>query len=116
MPNLSYLGNKRKGINKLLKRQTCLGFFVLFLAGLFLALPQMGDFPLGVQQANAAPVNWGIDVQNASQTTSGHSRAMGGTSPNLADIKIKSVSIYLGAQTGDAHGAHGHQITAIGAR
>ena len=50
---------------------------------------------------SAAGINWGRDVQNASNATSGHSRSMGGTSPNTDGMLIDTISMYLGAQTGD---------------
>ena len=46
-------------------------------------------------------IHWGRDVQNSSSTTSAHSRAMGGTSPNTDYMVIDTISMYLGAQTGD---------------
>ena len=45
--------------------------------------------------------NWGIDQQVTSSNTWAHSRAMGGTSPDEDGMEIQSISIYLGAQTGD---------------
>jgi hypothetical protein len=45
--------------------------------------------------------NWGDDAQNGTATTTAHSRAMGGTSPDIDNVEIQSISIYLGAQTGD---------------
>ena len=50
---------------------------------------------------SAAGINWGRDVQNSLNTTSSHSRSMGGTSPNTDGMVIDTISIYLGAQTGD---------------
>ena len=50
---------------------------------------------------SAAGINWGRDVQNAQNVTSSHSRSMGGTSPNTDGMLIDTISIYLGAQTGD---------------
>ena len=46
-------------------------------------------------------IHWGRDVQNSSSTTSAHSRAMGGTPPNTDYMVIDTISMYLGAQTGD---------------
>ncbi|MCP5091447.1 MAG: LamG domain-containing protein, partial [Gammaproteobacteria bacterium] len=51
--------------------------------------------------AAGAQTNWGRDIQNSSSTSSNHSRAMGGVSPNVDGMKLTSLSIYLGAQTGD---------------
>lgn len=52
-------------------------------------------------QSAEAQTNWGRDVQNSSSTASSHSRAMGGISPNVDSMKLSSISIYLGAQTGN---------------
>ncbi len=40
--------------------------------------------------------NWGIDTIEATTTTPNWTRAMGGTSPDLDNMVIKSVSIYVG--------------------
>ena len=40
--------------------------------------------------------NWGIDTVEATTTTPNFCRAMGGTSPNLDNMVINSVSIYVG--------------------
>ncbi|MCP4301360.1 MAG: hypothetical protein GY783_12300 [Gammaproteobacteria bacterium] len=52
-------------------------------------------------QSAGAQTNWGRDVQGSSSTAANHSRAMGGTSPNVDNMRLTSISIYLGAQTGD---------------
>jgi len=53
------------------------------------------------EDPTATPTDWGKTAIGTSSTTASHSRAMGGTSPNVDDMKIKSISIYLGAQIGD---------------
>ncbi|MFQ5867830.1 MAG: DUF2341 domain-containing protein, partial [bacterium] len=53
------------------------------------------------EDPTATPTDWGKTAIATYSTTSNHSRAMGGTSPNVDNMKIKSISIYLGAQTGD---------------
>jgi hypothetical protein len=45
--------------------------------------------------------HWGQNTQLGSATTMEHSRAMGGISPSEDNMKIDSISIYLGAQTGN---------------
>jgi len=45
--------------------------------------------------------NWGKTNIGSSSATTSHSRAMGGASPNVDNMKIKSISVYLGAQTGN---------------
>ena len=45
--------------------------------------------------------NWGRDQQNSSSTTSVFVRCMGGTSPDKDDMKIKSISTFLGTTTGE---------------
>ena len=47
------------------------------------------------------PANWGKMSVGGMSTTASHSRTMGGTSPDIANMTIGSISIYLGAQTGD---------------
>ena len=45
--------------------------------------------------------NWGRDQQNSSSTTSVFVRCMGGTSPDKDNMKIKSISTFLGTNTGE---------------
>jgi len=45
--------------------------------------------------------NWGRDQQNSSSTTSVFVRCMGGTSPDKDDMKIKSISTFLGTTAGE---------------
>jgi len=54
-----------------------------------------------IAQLAGAQTNWGRDIQNTSSTASDHSRAMGGISPNVDNMQLSSISIYLGAQTGN---------------
>jgi hypothetical protein len=52
-------------------------------------------------QGDPTSTNWGKTDTGYYSVTSSHSRAMGGTSPNADNMLLTSVSIYLGAQTGN---------------
>jgi hypothetical protein len=55
-----------------------------------------------VTQTILLKINWGkTNIGTFSSNGANNSRAMGGTSPNLDNMKIKSISVYLGAQTGN---------------
>jgi hypothetical protein len=60
-----------------------------------------GVYHLQGDPTTPTPNDWGKTNIGSSSTTSSHSRAMGGTSPNVDNMKIKSISVYLGAQTGN---------------
>jgi hypothetical protein len=46
-------------------------------------------------------INWGQDTNLSTSIRSVHSRTMGGISPDVDNLEIKSISIYLGEQAGD---------------
>jgi hypothetical protein len=52
-------------------------------------------------QGDPTSTNWGKTNTGTTSVTTSHSRAMGGTSPNVDNMLLKSISIYLGAQTGN---------------
>jgi hypothetical protein len=52
-------------------------------------------------QGDPSSTGWGKTDTGYYSVTTSHSRAMGGTSPNVDNMFLKSVSIYLGAQTGN---------------
>jgi uncharacterized repeat protein (TIGR02059 family) len=54
-----------------------------------------------VSETPLSTINWGRTTVGDTNTTSAHSRSMGGTSPSTDNMAIESISIYLGAQTGD---------------
>ena len=60
-----------------------------------------GVYHLQGDPTTPTSTNWGKTDIGSSSTTSSHSRAIGGTSPNVDNLKIESISIYLGAQTGN---------------
>ena len=59
------------------------------------------DYDVLTESGDGSSGIWGkTDIGDATETTSSHSRAMGGISPSIDDMKIMNISIYLGA-TGD---------------
>ena len=60
-----------------------------------------GVYHLQGDPTTPTPSNWGKTNVGGTSTTNSHSRAMGGVSPSVKNMKIKSISIYLGAQTGN---------------
>lgn len=52
-----------------------------------------------VYSQNNIILNWGITTIGTDSTNSNHSRAIGGLSPNILNMKINSISIYLGKET-----------------
>ncbi len=71
------------------------GLLFLTILGLLVG----GSVPSKVYAQTAQ--TWGKTTIGALNTGSAHSRSMGGTSPNTSNMQITSMSVYLGAQTGN---------------